>query len=165
MESMYDEDPRVTWYENGVAVVRTIPWELGTLIGVHDPEYTIVQDHSSGYWYAVCDGDELHPDTVRGKQTGDDAICAVIGPPLWSLQADMIDGALTGNGFLPAPEQETPGEVAAIDNLVTAGVFEDGHDGYRLTEAGLKLAAALAGCATEAQMQPILTRVPQQQAT
>jgi hypothetical protein len=166
--SIYAEDPRLVRHSPDILTAadeHRDRWHLGV-------QWTIWDD--GGRWEVYDPDCRQHPDLTR--DTLDDTLGALLGPPLWAVEAAMLLWARENAGWLPAdPEDDdapapcTVAGSAAVDNLQHAACrflrphAEDSRvTGYRLTEHGWWLADQLHGQDDDEIRKTVLAYVPQQ---
>lgn len=166
----YDGDPRIEWAEPDRFY---LPDHHADLWNVGD-RWTVESERWFGrIRWNVYDPDGRFYREASYKKHFDDALEALIGPPLWDLEAEILLEALDSDGWLPCgcchdtdDLDAGPAGAAALDNLKDGGCFDlhvvDKHvDGYILTERGRILAGQIAGRSDPEVHRLIITNVPQ----
>jgi hypothetical protein len=169
-ESRYRQDSRVEWGNRNVFYIpdkNAEVWNIG--------ERWTIEAYST--WRGAVTWDVYDPDgqyrpEYSGKTDFDDTLEALMGPPLWDIEAEMLLEACDNNGFLDfdAPDRIVTvaaplAEAAAFDNLTDGGFFTPRHEngehvGYDLTDRGRWLAEQIPGRTDREAQNLIETNVP-----
>lgn len=169
-ESRYRQDSRVEWGNRNVFYIpdkNVDVWNIGD-------RWTV---EAAASWLGTTTWDVYDPDGVlrreySGKTDFDETLEALMGPPLWDLEAEMLLEALDRDGFLSFDDTGEDvtvaaplAEAAAFDNLTDGGFFTerrvDGdHVGYDLTDRGRSLAEQIPGLTDREAQTLIETNVP-----
>jgi hypothetical protein len=145
VDSIYSGDPRVEFIDDACVVIPDTN-------GAGQPDnWFVLHSVFDGLWHVSSQSLCGHPNTEPdGMQTRDDAIRAVLGDPMWLVEARLIAGAGHNHGVLELGHLDEPGADEASDNLIAAEVFRIHqppgwtNDYLVLTPAGAELACLLA---------------------